>query len=41
MRMFYDILIEQKSIIFKYMQNYYRSFMQQKDSDQYPRFLIQ
>jgi CRISPR-associated endonuclease Cas1 len=41
MRMFYDILIEQKSTVFKYMQNYYRSFMQQKTSDQYPRFLIQ
>jgi CRISPR-associated endonuclease Cas1 len=40
-KMFYDILIEQKSAIFKYMQEYYRSFMQQKESEKYPRFLIQ
>ncbi|MDR0390862.1 MAG: CRISPR-associated endonuclease Cas1, partial [Planctomycetaceae bacterium] len=40
-KMFFDTLIEQKSTIFKYIQEFYRSFMQQKDSDKYPRFLIQ
>jgi CRISPR-associated endonuclease Cas1 len=40
-KMFYDVLIEQKSVIFKYMQEYYRCFMQQKESDKYPRFFIQ
>jgi CRISPR-associated protein Cas1 len=40
-KMFYDVLIEQKSVIFKYMQEYYRYFMQQKESDKYPRFFIQ
>jgi CRISPR-associated endonuclease Cas1 len=39
-KMFYDVLIEQKSVVFKYMQDYYRCFMQQKESDKYPRFFI-
>ncbi|MDR2437837.1 MAG: type V CRISPR-associated endonuclease Cas1, partial [Planctomycetaceae bacterium] len=39
-KMFYDVLIEQKSVMFKYMQEYYRCFMQQKESDKYPCFLI-
>ncbi|MDR3048116.1 MAG: type V CRISPR-associated endonuclease Cas1 [Bacteroidales bacterium] len=39
-RMFYDVLIEQKSEVFRYVQTYYRCFMQQKESDSYPRFLI-
>jgi CRISPR-associated endonuclease Cas1 len=40
-RMFYEVLIEQKSVFFRYVQDYYRCFMQQKESDKYPRFLIQ
>jgi CRISPR-associated endonuclease Cas1 len=39
-KMFYDVLIEQKSTVFKYIQTYYRCFMQQKDAVNYPRFLI-
>ncbi|MDR2172052.1 MAG: type V CRISPR-associated endonuclease Cas1 [Planctomycetaceae bacterium] len=39
-KMFYEVLIEEKATIFKYMQDYYRCFMQQKETAQYPRFLI-
>ncbi len=39
-RMFYDVLIEQKSTVFKYIRDYYRCFMQQKPSADYPQFLI-
>lgn len=39
-KMFYDVLIEQKTEVFKYMRDYYRCFMQNKDSDFYPEFLI-
>jgi CRISPR-associated endonuclease Cas1 len=39
-KMFYEILIEQKNEVFKYMQQYYRCFMQQKNSADYPLFLI-
>lgn len=39
-KMFYDILIEYKTEIFKYMQDYYRSFMQNKNGDDYPRFSL-
>jgi CRISPR-associated protein Cas1 len=39
-RMFYDVLIEQKLILFKYVRDYYRSFMQQKQTESYPQFLI-
>jgi CRISPR-associated endonuclease Cas1 len=39
-KMFYDVLIEYKATVFKYIQTYYRCFMQQKDSENYPRFLI-
>ena len=39
-KMFYDVLIDYKSEIFKYMQNYYRCFMQRKSVPDYPLFLI-
>jgi CRISPR-associated endonuclease Cas1 len=39
-KMFYEVLIEYKSDIFKYVQQYYRCFMQNKDGCKYPRFLI-
>ena len=39
-RMFYDVLIEQKSLVFKYVRDYYRCFMQQKSTANYPQFLI-
>lgn len=40
-RMFYEVLIEQKSTVFKYVRDYYRCFMQRKQSNDYPQFLIQ
>jgi CRISPR-associated endonuclease Cas1 len=40
-KMFFDVLIEQKAEFFRYMQSYYRCFMQQRESDKYPRFNIQ
>jgi len=39
-KMFYDALIDYKSDVFKYMQNYYRCFMQRKSVPDYPKFLI-
>ena len=39
-KMFYEVLIEQKSEVFKYMQSYYRCFMGRKSFPEYPRFLI-
>ncbi|MDR0969254.1 MAG: type V CRISPR-associated endonuclease Cas1 [Lentimicrobiaceae bacterium] len=39
-KMFYETLIAYKTDVFKYVQSYYRCFMQNKDSSQYPRFLI-
>lgn len=39
-RMFYDVLIEQKTAVFKYVRDYYRCFMQQKTAIEYPQFLI-
>ena len=39
-KMFYDVLIEYKSEVFKYMRNYYRCFMQRKSVPDYPLFLI-
>jgi CRISPR-associated protein Cas1 len=39
-KMFYDVLIEQKTSVFRYMQTYYRSFMQQKTAENYPQFLL-
>ncbi|MDR1284571.1 MAG: type V CRISPR-associated endonuclease Cas1 [Campylobacteraceae bacterium] len=39
-KMFYNVLIEQKSEIFNYMRQFYRYFMQQNDLLKYPQFLI-
>lgn len=38
-RVFYDVLIEKKSEIFRYMQSYYRCFMGKKSVKYYPQFL--
>lgn len=40
-KMFYEVLIGHKNEVFRYMQQYYRCFMQQKSADDYPQFLIQ
>ena len=39
-KMFYEVLIEQKSEVFKYIRDYYRCFMQRKSTPEYPIFLI-
>jgi hypothetical protein len=39
-KMFYEILIDRKMEIFKYIQSYYRCFMQEKSIDNYPKFII-
>jgi CRISPR-associated endonuclease Cas1 len=39
-KMFYDVLIEQKTEIFHYMRKFYRCFMQQNDLLEYPQFLL-
>jgi CRISPR-associated endonuclease Cas1 len=39
-KMFYDVLIEQKGEVFKYVRDYYRCFMQRKGTPEYPQFLI-
>lgn len=39
-KMFYDVLIEEKSLIFKYVRDYYRCFMQKKSTSSYPEYLI-
>ena len=39
-KMFYEVLIEHKSQVFKYIRDYYRSFMQRKNTPDYPYFLI-
>lgn len=39
-KIFYDVLIEQKSTVFKYVRDYYRCFMQRKSTTEYPQFLI-
>jgi CRISPR-associated endonuclease Cas1 len=39
-KMFYDVLIEYKSDVFKYIRSYYRCFMQRKSTPDYPHFLI-
>lgn len=40
-KMFYEVLIGHKNEVFRYIQQYYRCFMQQKSADDYPQFLIQ
>ena len=39
-RVFFDALIPYKTDIFKYVQSYYRCFMQNKSVECYPKFLI-
>jgi len=39
-KMFYDVLIEQKIEVFRYVRDYYRCFMQRKNTPDYPQFLI-
>ena len=39
-KMFFEILIEQKNDIFRYMQQYYRCFMQDKRAEEYQQCLI-
>ncbi|MDR0926926.1 MAG: type V CRISPR-associated endonuclease Cas1 [Ignavibacteria bacterium] len=39
-KMFYEVLVEHKSSVFKYIQAYYRAFMQNKPADLYPQFDI-
>ena len=39
-KMFYEILIDRKMEVFKYVQSYYRCFMQEKSIDNYPKFII-
>lgn len=40
-KMFYEVLIGHKNEVFRYIQQYYRCFMQQKSADDYPQFIIQ
>ena len=35
-----NILIDRKMEVFKYVQSYYRCFMQEKSIDNYPKFII-
>lgn len=39
-KVFFDALIPYKNEVFRYVQTYYRCFMQRKSAPQYPRFLI-
>jgi len=39
-RMFFEMLIEQKVTIFKYIRDYYRCFMRNSDPSFYPKFII-
>jgi CRISP-associated protein Cas1 len=39
-RMFFEVLIEYKVDVFNYIRDYYRSFMQNKKTVDYPQFLI-
>jgi len=39
-KIFYEALIEYKSEIFKYIRDFYRCFMQDKNQSDYPQFLI-
>ncbi len=39
-KMFFEVLIERKNEVFKYVQQYYRCFMQDKKAEDYPRFLV-
>ena len=37
-KLFFDALIPYKTEVFKYVQSYYRCFMQSKPTDYYPKF---
>lgn len=39
-KLFFDALIPYKTKIFRYIQSYYRCFMQNKNTDSYPKFKI-
>ncbi len=39
-KIFFDALIPYKKDVFSYVQNYYRCFMESKETDKYPMFLI-
>ena len=39
-KVFFDVLVQQKGEIFKYVQQYYRCFMNGRDANQYPQFSI-
>ena len=39
-KMFYDVLINYKSDVFKYIRDYYRCFMQRKSVPDYPKFSV-
>lgn len=39
-RMFYDVLIVEKSAVFDYIRTYYRCFMQRKSAPEFPMYLI-
>jgi CRISPR-associated endonuclease Cas1 len=39
-KMFYDVLIEHKMEVFKYVRDFYRCFMRQKEPFDYPKFLL-
>jgi len=40
-KLFFETLVEHKTEIFKYIQNYYRAFMQRKSAEQYPKFTLE
>ena len=37
---FYEVLVDRKMDIFKYVQAYYRCFMQNKGIENYPQFIV-
>lgn len=39
-QVFFEVLVQHKTIVFKYIQQYYRCFMQQKSTALYPTFFI-
>jgi len=39
-RLFLEIFVEQKVMIFKYIRDYYRCFMRNSESESFPKFLI-
>jgi len=39
-KMFYDVLIEEKQAVFKYIRDYYRCFMNCKSTTEYPQYIL-